>query len=90
LRFIHCGVHRKAFRSLIRGEAGTDEDAPEPVIIGCPSCGQWYFADLKPDVRPADLEIKVWQGEELLLAECPDHAHRFEVDGIAADSLNQI
>ena len=83
MRFIHCGVHRKAFRAVIRGE-DVPEDAPEPVIIGCPSCGQWYFADLAPDVRPPDLEEKVWQGEERLLAECPDHAHRFEVSGFTS------
>jgi hypothetical protein len=78
MKFIHTGVHHQEFRRLVRGEDGPDEPI-EPVIIGCPTCGQWYVADLAPDEEAENLEEQVWEAEERLLAECPDHAHRFEV-----------
>lgn len=67
----------------MRGEDSGQDEPLEPVIIGCPSCGVWYFADLAAGEEPPELEVAVWEGEERLLAECPDHAHRFEVEGAA-------
>ena len=73
-RFVHCGVHRQEFRRIVR-----DAERPEPTIIGCPNCGQWYFADTASEEEAPDLEETVSEAEERLKRECPDHAHTFEV-----------
>jgi len=81
MKFIHIGVHLQEFRRLVRGENHPEHEPPEPLIIGCPTCGQWYVADIAPDEEETDVEAVVWEAEEHLLAEGPDHAHRFEVEG---------
>lgn len=83
MHFVHCGVHRQEFRRLVRGEDSPVENWAEPLTIGCPRCGAWYFLDLAPDEDPPDLEGAIGEAEERLQAECPDHAHRFEVDASA-------
>jgi hypothetical protein len=84
MHFSHCGVHRQEFRRLVRGEDGAPEDQPEPVIIGCPTCGVWYFGGRSPGEDAFDSEEQVSAAEERLQTECPDHAHRFEMSGANA------
>ena len=84
MRFEHCGVHHQEFHRLVHRSHGDAVRSRYPVIIGCRTCHQWYFADPAPGDAGATVEGCCAEAERRLSEECPDHAHRFVVANIAA------
>ena len=80
MQFKHCGVHQGQFGVLLYTEEPPPDPAPVPIVVGCSGCHQWYFCDTDPAEEPAVLEAMLVRAEARLLAECPDHPHRFEID----------
>ena len=76
----HAGVHRARFRELVAGEDLLAELVPEVLRLACPRCGDWYVADLDPEVpEPWDLEGQEWAALQVLGRLCSDHVHSFQV-----------
>jgi hypothetical protein len=45
----------------------------------CPRCGLEYFCVVEEEAAPWELAWERWMACAQLVAECPDHAHRFTV-----------
>jgi hypothetical protein len=77
--FLHARVHVARYRELMAMKPLPHEEPPEPITVECPLCGDLYVAELQPYEDWPDLEEMQWEAEQALAAECPDHAHFFEV-----------
>ncbi len=80
MTFLHARIHRSRLRDLIAQTPVFGDQPPEPVTISCPKCGDEFFADLEPYEEPWWIEEAEWTAMMRLHEECPDHAHRFDVD----------
>jgi hypothetical protein len=76
---LHVGVHRARYRELIAIRPIPGQEPPEPLTVDCPRCGDRYVAELHPYEEWPDLEEQEWEAVTALEAECPEHAHFFEV-----------
>ncbi len=80
ITFLLARLHRTRLHELVAARELPTEFAPDVVRIACPKCGDEFFADLEPEEEPILLDQAEWAAVVRLDEECPDHAHRFEVD----------
>jgi hypothetical protein len=83
MQFKHCGVHQREFNDLLNGVHVGGRTSQFPIVVGCRSCHQWYFAEHAPAAMSPELVGVLSNAERILFEECPDHPHRFVVASLA-------
>ena len=81
VRFVHARLHGHRLRALTHGDPLVGDLLLRLVVVICPRCDVEYFADVEPSEDPTELELPMGAALTRLEGECPDHAHRFVVDG---------
>ena len=79
--FLHARIHRVRLLQLMATWRARRVGLPDVLLISCPRCRDQYFADVERNVELLALQEARWAARVRLAQECPDHPHRFTVEG---------
>ncbi len=78
MRVVHARLHRARLGFVLAQEVGAGQ-VSALVVIRCPGCRSPYALEVARRTTSWELRAAERAVSARLLADCPDHAHHFEV-----------